>query len=87
MHRIHQPERFLVRQHGLLHLVHHIGKTNFVFWVGKGVASTGAGVPEGTYGWAKDLAMHAGRIFHKTCGKRGRDFKNAIESIADRGRH
>src|SRR6476659_3616171 len=43
---VNQPERFLVRQNLLLHLVHDIGKGKVIRRIGKGVAPAGSGVSE-----------------------------------------
>jgi hypothetical protein len=39
---VNKSERFLVRQSRLLHLIHHLAKTDFVDRIGESVAATGA---------------------------------------------
>ena len=87
INRIDQAERFLVRQYRLLHLVHHVGETDLIFRIGEGVASPRAGMAEGIGRWAEKFPLRLGRIFHQPGRKRGRDFKNAIESVVDGCRH
>src|SRR5438477_12668152 len=87
IHRIYQAERFLVRQERLLHLVHYVSEPDPIFRIGESVASACAGMTERIRCWAENFPARTGRIFHQPSGKRGRDFKNAIESVSDDRRH
>jgi hypothetical protein len=46
VNRVHQSERFLVRQNRLLHLVHDVTETNLAFRISEGMAATGSGMTE-----------------------------------------
>ena len=87
VNRIHQPQRFLVRQDRLLHLVHHVGETDLVLRIGEGVASARAGMAEGSCSTGRKCRRRTCCIFHQPGRERDRNFKNAIEPIADGRRH
>src|SRR5205809_4504349 len=42
VNRVHESQRLLVWQHRLLHLIHHVGETDFVLRIGKGMAAARA---------------------------------------------
>jgi len=46
INRVHQAQRFFIRQNALFHLIHHIGERDFVFGIGESVTAAGAGMTE-----------------------------------------
>ena len=48
INRIHQPQRFFIRQKRLLHLVHHVRECDSIRGITKGVAPACAGMSKGS---------------------------------------
>jgi len=59
VNRVHQSQRFLVRQNRLFHLVHYVRECDSIFRIDKGVTAARTGMPEGCCGWSEHTA---GRI-------------------------
>src|SRR5581483_9563924 len=83
----HEPQRFLVRQNLLLHLVHHIRESDLVFRIGKGVRAAGARMSKSARRHAKEFSRGIARIFHETCGEGGWYLENAVHAIDQCGAH
>src|SRR6266850_7939477 len=54
VNRVHQAQRFFVRQNRLLHLIHHVGETDPVFRIRKRMTATGAGMAKCLHGLSEN---------------------------------
>src|SRR5437870_5886545 len=81
INRIHQPQRFFIRQKGLLHLVHYVGECDFFFRVGKCVAAACAGMSKGSSRGTENPSRCFSWIFHKASRKRCRYLENPVYAI------